>query len=81
MKDFVITGNQQGDVHPLVTCDSCNGKVQGFRYKCITCKDFDLCGACETKGQHKEHKMMRISKPQDAVSRLFFSVCELSSGE
>lgn len=57
-----------GDVHPGVTCDSCNGKVQGFRYKCVTCPDFDLCGGCETKGQHKEHRMMRFAKPQDAVS-------------
>ncbi|KAK8396265.1 hypothetical protein O3P69_005360 [Scylla paramamosain] len=65
-------GNQQGDVHPGVTCDSCNGKVQGFRYKCVTCPDFDLCGACETKGQHKEHRMMRFPKPQDAGGPWFF---------
>ncbi|KAK7065476.1 Sequestosome-1 [Halocaridina rubra] len=62
--DDTPLGNQQGDLHEGVVCDACNGPVTGFRYRCVTCSDFDLCGACETKGRHKQHKMLRFPKPK-----------------
>lgn len=65
-------GNQVGDIHLGVTCDGCSGVVQGFRYRCVACPDYDLCGACETKGMHKEHKMIRLPKPQDPGAPKFF---------
>jgi len=56
--------NNKGDVHEGVTCDGCQGPVQGFRYKCMVCLDYDLCSNCEAAGIHSEHNMIRIIKPQ-----------------
>lgn len=54
-------GNCQGEVHWGVTCDGCEGAVKGFRYKCLQCPDFDLCGICETAGQHPGHTLIRLT--------------------
>ncbi len=56
----------EGDVHPHVTCDGCERPVTGFRYKCLSCEDYDLCHACESAGLHSEHNMMRMPRPQTA---------------
>merc|ERR1712038_676115 len=39
------------------------GPVQGPRYKCLTCPDYDLCGSCEARGLHVQHKMIRLPVP------------------
>ncbi|KAI9563804.1 hypothetical protein GHT06_011270 [Daphnia sinensis] len=54
-------GNCEGEVHWGVTCDGCQGAVKGFRYKCFQCPDFDLCGRCETAGQHPGHTLIRVA--------------------
>merc|ERR1719264_2509573 len=51
--------------HHGVTCDGCDkAPIVGFRYKCVVCDDYDLCGACEKAGKHPGHNMMRISSPE-----------------
>ncbi|XP_062944193.1 sequestosome-1 isoform X2 [Cynocephalus volans] len=50
-------------VHPNVICDGCNGPVVGTRYKCSVCPDYDLCGACEGKGMHREHSKLVFPSP------------------
>ncbi|OWR54628.1 sequestosome-1-like [Danaus plexippus] len=49
--------------HSGVVCDSCDNAVVGFRYKCTSCIDYDLCTKCEAAGAHPEHCMVRIPMP------------------
>lgn len=45
--------------HIDVTCDGCQTyPVIGKRFKCLICRDFDLCQACEAKNDHA-HPMIR----------------------
>merc|ERR1711963_277441 len=59
--------------HFGVTCDGCQGPVIGFRYKCVKCPDYDLCGKCEAKGFHPGHNMMRIATPETIWPKHFFN--------
>jgi len=37
-------------VHESVTCDGCNmDSINGVRFKCTSCPNYDLCAACFTK--------------------------------
>ncbi|XP_026319540.1 protein ref(2)P-like isoform X2 [Hyposmocoma kahamanoa] len=49
--------------HFGICCDGCNNAIVGFRYKCTTCEDFDLCAKCENAGMHPEHCMVRVPSP------------------
>lgn len=56
-------------IHYGVTCDNCNTQnIQGFRYKCTECPDFDLCAVCEAKGTHSQHNMMRMAEQKPVSS-------------
>ncbi|XP_047540715.1 protein ref(2)P-like [Vanessa atalanta] len=48
--------------HEGVVCDSCSEPICGFRYKCVTCDNYDLCQKCEMLGSHPQHYMLRIPK-------------------
>ncbi|XP_076276454.1 refractory to sigma P isoform X2 [Lasioglossum baleicum] len=56
-------------IHDNVICDGCNNNISGFRYKCMTCVDFDLCSQCEKLGLHAEHFMLRTLQPLDWSTR------------
>lgn len=45
--------------HMGVSCDSCGKRdFKGFRYKCLECKDYDLCDLCfEKKKCSKSHSI------------------------
>lgn len=53
----------QANCHPGVSCDGCHrSPIVGRRFKCLVCNNFDLCEACEAKGDHL-HPMIRIVTP------------------
>nr|AAX09928.1 oxidative stress protein [Aurelia aurita] len=56
------TPNQKAK-HPGVVCDVCDKGIEGTRFKCLACPDYDLCSGCESKGFHPEHEMLRMRTP------------------
>lgn len=54
--------------HLDIICDGCDAEVIGFRYKCLQCRDYDLCMRCEAKLVHDEHTMIRIPDSNEVVS-------------
>ena len=68
------TADEEGVVHPLVSCDGCEGKVVGSRFKCSVCPDYDLCSSCESKGLHAQHFMIRIRNPGTTPSFPWFNM-------
>jgi len=68
-KLFIKTGNKREErvpslLHPGVLCDGCDGAVVGYRYKCLSCPDYDLCVVCEKEGKHPHHVMIRIVRQE-----------------
>lgn len=57
------TSQSEKVIHPSISCDSCNGNIVGYRYKCIQCEDYDLCSQCEAKNLHSNHYMIRLPRP------------------
>lgn len=48
--------------HLTVACDSCDNMVEGPRYMCATCSDFDLCEKCYMKNEHAaDHVFVRYN--------------------
>ncbi|KAF9486564.1 hypothetical protein BDN70DRAFT_870152 [Pholiota conissans] len=61
----------QGPVAHAASCDLCESRIVGDRYKCLTCPDFDTCSSCFsiTNEQHPEHPFVRIQKTEDYIRR------------
>jgi len=68
-----MDSQQESQIHPGVACDSCDKKpIEGNRYKCVVCDDYDLCGSCEAAGRHPGHNMMRIATPEMVFPQRLF---------
>lgn len=61
--DKEVAEPKEESFHKEIACNSCNKLILGYRYKCITCPDYDLCCRCEMCEAHSEHFMLRIPKP------------------
>jgi hypothetical protein len=49
--------------HHRVCCDGCEiNPIEGVRYKCSVCEDFDLCEKCEATMEHS-HPLLKIKTP------------------
>jgi next-to-BRCA1 protein 1 len=58
----IVYGNGLLTIHDGIFCNNCQLPVIGKRYKCIFCKDYDLCEICEKSGVHEEHSLIRFAK-------------------
>ena len=56
---------RDGYIHRGVTCNSCGAMpIQGIRYRCANCIDYDLCETCEAMGVHiKTHLFYKVRIP------------------
>ncbi|KAG8919530.1 hypothetical protein FRC00_011219 [Tulasnella sp. 408] len=70
-----VTVPPVGTAMPLVphnaTCDLCDSKIHGNRYKCSMCPDYDVCESCFSivAEQHPKHAFVRIRDPKDVMVR------------
>ena len=56
------TESMNQSVHRHVICDKCNkGPIQGKRFKCLVCLDYDHCEQCEMEFPH-EHDMLLLKE-------------------
>jgi len=60
-----------GEEHPGVVCQCCHQPVKGFRYKCVSCQNYDLCRHCEARQLHPGHDMVRIPSPRSYPPHFF----------
>ncbi|KAJ0171075.1 hypothetical protein K1T71_013274 [Dendrolimus kikuchii] len=60
ISDITEDPNEHAGFH----CNVCNKVILGFRYVCVQCLDFDLCGGCEASGAHDQHYVLRIPGPR-----------------
>jgi hypothetical protein len=61
-------GSGSGPVHKGIRCDVCGREdIQGARFKCTECPNYDLCSSCEQLELHP-HCLMKIKSPSQAPS-------------
>jgi hypothetical protein len=62
------------EFHPA-RCDSCTNRIQGIRYWCLNCRNYDLCSACEEKNGkenfHDENHIFAKIKQRTTMYRVF----------
>ncbi|CAL4065140.1 unnamed protein product, partial [Meganyctiphanes norvegica] len=60
---LTTTTTQSSMVHHGFSCNECAANsIQGVRYCCLVCNNYDICNACETKGEHGHHAKLKIPK-------------------
>ena len=52
-------------IHKDIHCNECKNIIEGIRYKCGICHDYNLCEKCENKfGLEHNHPLLKIRKPE-----------------
>ena len=61
---------KQNYVHMGIQCDSCGVQpIQGIRYRCANCPDFDVCEVCEAQQPHiMTHIFYKVRIPVPSLS-------------
>ncbi|KAL3862390.1 hypothetical protein ACJMK2_008359 [Sinanodonta woodiana] len=68
----VLDNATAGIIQEFITCDECSQEpIQGMRWKCTTCADFDLCTSCYMKGKHDiAHPFVRMDTSKSVAVAL-----------
>jgi len=69
--------NCSGEEHSGIICFCCHQQVRGFRYKCVICPNYEMCGSCEDKAMHPAHDMVRIPSPRSYPPHFFLRLHRL----
>ncbi|KAI0962257.1 hypothetical protein AcV7_001138 [Taiwanofungus camphoratus] len=58
-------GSQARAVSHNASCNMCDSRIYGDRYKCLNCPDFDTCWSCYriTPEQHPGHGFVKVKSP------------------
>ncbi|KAJ7492359.1 hypothetical protein FB451DRAFT_1022268 [Mycena latifolia] len=64
----------QAEEQPVIhfaTCNLCDSRIRGDRYKCADCPDFDTCSNCFsiTREQHPHHAFVKLANASDYIRR------------
>uniref|UniRef100_K3WUM1 ZZ-type domain-containing protein n=1 Tax=Globisporangium ultimum (strain ATCC 200006 / CBS 805.95 / DAOM BR144) TaxID=431595 RepID=K3WUM1_GLOUD len=59
-------------IHRSVRCDGCDqSPLRGFRFKCFTCPNYDLCITCYMGQKHSlDHEFVRLSDSSSGMGDL-----------
>ena len=64
--------NKPKVLHNFIICDGCGKKyIEGIRYKCAICHDFDLCEKCENVTDH-HHPFLKIRDPKQKPLKIIY---------
>ncbi|KAL0068585.1 hypothetical protein AAF712_004300 [Marasmius tenuissimus] len=66
------------------TCNLCDSRIRGSRYKCVDCPDFDTCEGCFaiTHVHHPRHTFVRMENIEQLIRRvqpdrpMHYAVCD-----
>ena len=62
--NFFDSNSKKKDIHLGVICDGCGmNPIQGIRYKCSVCNNFDYCEKCEETIPH-DHAFIKLAHPK-----------------
>ena len=69
-------------VHVGVICDNCDCQIEGIRYKCSNCLDYDLCEKCEVLADSvhdEDHIFLKMRKPVKVNANIHKTISNLTN--
>lgn len=69
LEDRIKLGSADSTRHPA-TCDLCSQNINGVRWKCLNCPDWDSCSSCAATidETHPGHSFVKLYKASDYVT-------------
>jgi hypothetical protein len=61
----VVNGDSEAKPIHNAFCDGCRVRIQGVRYKCAVCADFDFCEKCQVFAARSIRRRIRFTRSSD----------------
>ena len=73
IKDNTTKANKKA-IHKNTKCSKCGqSPIEGIRYICLECPDFNLCSSCEKNcGEKHGHNLLKLRRPEDLEKYKFY---------